>query len=653
MAALGALGLDAAALEPAEDAGLLRLVDGRLAFRHPLVRSAVYHAATPSDRRAAHRALADALAGSPHAEARAWHLAGAALGPDEEAAARARAGGRARPPRGGYAAAAAALERAARLSPDSSRRRRAAGRRRRRGLAGGAHRDARRSWSPRRSRAPPRIALRAAALRLRGAIEYFGGRARRRRTRSSRPSRCSSASDPGAAVAAAADAVERAASACGRPGPRRSRPRAGRGRSRPPDGGEPDAEAPSRSATRSASPAATARPRRTCAARLDAAQRGPRRCRARSRSGRLSAALGWLGRHEQAHAYLAEAVARARAAGAVGRAAAPARQRRLAGAPREPLERGVGRRRRGGRAGGAARPADHGHAGARRARVARTRCAATRRECRELRGRGDRAARRGVGFRLYGLLASHCARRCSTSARAGWTRRSAGSSSSRGTRTSAGSTFPASRRSSSSPRRYVARRPGRGRARRSSSAFERSEPAAAPLPAALAERCRGLLAREDGFDARLRRGARPARARREPVRPRPDAALLRRAAAPRGAARRRARAAAAPRSRRSSGSAPQPWAERARAELRASGETLRRREPTRGASELTPQELQIALQVAEGKANKEVGAALFLSHKTVEFHLSRIYRKLDIHSRAELIRRFAAEGAGSAAAGPG
>jgi DNA-binding NarL/FixJ family response regulator len=66
--------------------------------------------------------------------------------------------------------------------------------------------------------------------------------------------------------------------------------------------------------------------------------------------------------------------------------------------------------------------------------------------------------------------------------------------------------------------------------------------------------------------------------------------------------------------------------------LRASGETLRRREPDE-AEELTPQELQIALQVAEGRSNKEVGAALFLSHKTIEFHLSRIYRKLDIHSR--------------------
>lgn len=86
----------------------------------------------------------------------------------------------------------------------------------------------------------------------------------------------------------------------------------------------------------------------------------------------------------------------------------------------------------------------------------------------------------------------------------------------------------------------------------------------------------------------------------------------------------------------------EPWLRRARRELRATGEKLGRRPAVRG-EELTPQELQIALQVAEGKTNRDVGAALFLSPKTVEFHLARVYRKLDISSRRELIRRFAAE----------
>jgi DNA-binding CsgD family transcriptional regulator len=57
--------------------------------------------------------------------------------------------------------------------------------------------------------------------------------------------------------------------------------------------------------------------------------------------------------------------------------------------------------------------------------------------------------------------------------------------------------------------------------------------------------------------------------------------------------------------------------------------------------ELTPQELQVALQVARGLTNREIAQALFLSPKTVEFHLTRIYRKLDLNARAELVERFA------------
>src|SRR6266540_1011686 len=83
-----------------------------------------------------------------------------------------------------------------------------------------------------------------------------------------------------------------------------------------------------------------------------------------------------------------------------------------------------------------------------------------------------------------------------------------------------------------------------------------------------------------------------------------------------------------------------PWAERAAAELRATGETARSRTapPT---AELTPQELRVALTVAEGSTNKEAAAALFLSPKTVEYHLGAVYRKLGLRSRAELARMFA------------
>lgn len=83
-----------------------------------------------------------------------------------------------------------------------------------------------------------------------------------------------------------------------------------------------------------------------------------------------------------------------------------------------------------------------------------------------------------------------------------------------------------------------------------------------------------------------------------------------------------------------------PWAERARNELSASGETLRRRDPS-SVEELTPQELQIAMLLAEGRTTRQAAAALFLSPKTVEYHLRHVYRKLDIGSREELTRALA------------
>jgi len=78
-----------------------------------------------------------------------------------------------------------------------------------------------------------------------------------------------------------------------------------------------------------------------------------------------------------------------------------------------------------------------------------------------------------------------------------------------------------------------------------------------------------------------------------------------------------------------------PWSETARAELAATGETARRRDQS-AVTELTPQELQIALRIAGGQTTRETAAALFLSPKTIEYHLRNIYRKLGIGSRTEL-----------------
>ncbi|HEX4745770.1 MAG TPA: AAA family ATPase [Gaiellaceae bacterium] len=81
-----------------------------------------------------------------------------------------------------------------------------------------------------------------------------------------------------------------------------------------------------------------------------------------------------------------------------------------------------------------------------------------------------------------------------------------------------------------------------------------------------------------------------------------------------------------------------PWAERARSELRASGEKARR--GTTPVDALTEQELTVARLVARGTTNRKVAATLFVSPKTVEFHLGNVYRKLGVRSRTELARSF-------------
>jgi DNA-binding CsgD family transcriptional regulator len=85
-----ALGVPPAAADAAEQSGLIAVPASQVAFRHPLVRAAVYHGATSAERGAAHAALAGALddpLGEPDADRRAWHLAAAAAGPDERVAA--------------------------------------------------------------------------------------------------------------------------------------------------------------------------------------------------------------------------------------------------------------------------------------------------------------------------------------------------------------------------------------------------------------------------------------------------------------------------------------------------------------------------------------------------------------------------------------
>jgi DNA-binding CsgD family transcriptional regulator/tetratricopeptide (TPR) repeat protein len=116
-AAARRLGTDLAALDSAEEDGLIRVGAAEITFRHPLVRSAIYGTATFAERRAVHRALAQTFKDAGEIDRYAWHLAAATLEPEEEvareleqAAARARS-------RNAFTAASAAAERAAELSP--------------------------------------------------------------------------------------------------------------------------------------------------------------------------------------------------------------------------------------------------------------------------------------------------------------------------------------------------------------------------------------------------------------------------------------------------------------------------------------------------------------------------------------------------------
>ena len=168
------LGLGPEAASPAESADLIAF-SLHVVFRHPLLRSAIYEAARPEDRRSVHAALADATDPELDPDRRAWHRAHATLAPDEAVAGELdRSSERARA-RGGLAAAAAFLERAAELTPDPQLRAKrtldAAECKRIAGLT-----DAARALVATAEQGPLADLERALALRLRGLLDWESSR---------------------------------------------------------------------------------------------------------------------------------------------------------------------------------------------------------------------------------------------------------------------------------------------------------------------------------------------------------------------------------------------------------------------------------------------------------------------------------------------
>ncbi|NIK58921.1 ATP-binding protein [Kribbella shirazensis] len=121
MRALTILGVPMSTAAPAEAAGLIDIA-GRVRFRHPLVRSATYRAADPVDRRAVHRALAEAIDPELDPDRRAWHRAQGVDGPDEDVAAELERSADRAQRRGGMAASSAFLQRATELTPEPATR---------------------------------------------------------------------------------------------------------------------------------------------------------------------------------------------------------------------------------------------------------------------------------------------------------------------------------------------------------------------------------------------------------------------------------------------------------------------------------------------------------------------------------------------------
>ncbi|MFD5318432.1 LuxR C-terminal-related transcriptional regulator [Streptomyces sp. NPDC127098] len=606
------------ALAELEESGLAALSGSRVRFRHPLVRSAVHEAAAPADVRRVHAVLAELTEG----DSRAWHLAGAALGQDERVAAELTAAAARARDRGGYGTAATALARAAELTPEPSAR---AVRLKDAAVAawlGGRPGQAESLLAEARELAGADAGLALEIARLRGRFELNSGDA-------AEAVRILAA---GEGLDMLADAME-AASYVGDPA---AVVELGRRAAAHPEGFLRDTLAGI--GLTSAGDAT-----------------GP---------GLLRRALARTGELGEAAEYLWAAAAASQlgesdlATELVDRAGRVARVSGMAGQLPVVLEFVATGERLVGRLASSQAVSEEGLELARDAGYANTVAAhlANLAVLAALRGEAESCERRArealaiavphrVGLRAgvatYALalldlgLGRHAAAHVRFTALA-----DAGPGV--GHPTVAWRTAP--------DRVEAAMGAGDGAAARAASeAYRRGAAhAATPESRALLARCRGLVEPSDealdAFDEALRLHTNPFEAARTALL---LGERLRRAQRP-GEARPHLRTAWETFDR----AGARPWARRARAELRAAGESGQA-PPAAALDALTPQELRIAELVADGLSSRQIAARLFLSPRTVEYHLYKIYPKLGIGSRTELARLVVLTGSSTEGTGGG
>jgi DNA-binding CsgD family transcriptional regulator len=610
------LGLDPAELDAAERGGLVRL-DGTVAFRHPLVRSAIYRSASREERRAAHQALADVASDSAR---RAWHRAVVTDGADEAIAAELEAAGFDAKRRGAPATACAAFERAVELSSD-------------RGLMG--HRLALAARAALDAGRPE--AAVALVERARGLVVDHLDQVELDVVRATYEGRRGSPAESQALMQRAARTIARVApeeatellvwSVIAALATRRIPEAVAAAVEILPEFDTTGVQGRFTRGFIEGAAAVLAGDAATGGARLTETFEIGEAFTEGRQQGLNAFTAAFLGDYPGCRRVMEEALASSRRLGSVSGnvggftvlVMGQLGEGRLAAA-QTTIEEGLELSRRVG--------ADNDETGllALQARMAAQR--GRERECREVATIAmQRSVAAGVGW-------------ATDQARLAWAELELGL----GNPSEALAHFdqldpvplpPVLHLAAADVVDAALRVGDSERARSALEAFEAWAPVSnAPLVKALLARCRALLAEDAGEAGRLFEEA-----------IRHDAPVFERARTQLAYGerlRRERRKTEARMQLRNAidafeGLGASPWAERARGELQATGETARKRDVST-LDDLTPQELRIARLAAAGDTNREVAAQLFVSPKTVEYHLRKVFAKLAVSSRVELAR---------------